>query len=142
MIDIENTATRAIQRMRAAYDRALSELNMTSRQFVVLRFFAASTGASQTDATVETGIDRSTMAEIITRLCDRGFLERERSKIDGRANHVFATTAGNKAIARAERIITNEDARLLAGLTEPNQRTLVTLLDRIGTVENGVHSHA
>lgn len=41
---IENKATRAIQRMRAAYDRALSDLNMTSRQLVVLRYFNRNPG--------------------------------------------------------------------------------------------------
>lgn len=132
---IENKATRAIQRMRAAYDRALSDLNMTSRQLVVLRYFNRNPGAHQGAAVTETGIDRSTLADIMARLDERGLVNRKRSKDDARANCVFVTAAGNKAVERADLIIASADERLLSGLSPQNCRVLETLLDRIGTEE-------
>lgn len=132
MIDIENKATRALQRMRAAYDQALAGLNITSRQFVVLRHFAEHPDTHQQAAVDETGIDRSTLAGVLDRLEERGLVLRKKSKDDARANCVSLTASGARAVERADKIIAGEDARLLAGLTEPNQRTLATLLDRIG----------
>lgn len=132
---IEQKATEALQRMRAAYDQALADLNMTSRQFVVLRFISAHPGATQAETATETSVDRSTLAEILTRLEERGLVVRIRSKLDARANHVHLTEAGKRAVDRADRIIAAEDEKLLAGLTPQNCRVLETLLDRIGTEE-------
>lgn len=129
---IEQKTTRALQRMRAAYDQALADLNMTSRQFVVLRYFKANPGAMQIDAVTETGIDRSTMTYVLVRLQGRGLVERIKSKDDRRANAIRLTAAGQKAVERADKIIAAEDERLLSGLTPQNCRVLETLLDRIG----------
>jgi len=136
MIDIENKATRALQRMRAAYDQALAGLNITSRQFVVLRHFAEHPDTHQQTAVDETGIDRSTLAGVLDRLEERGLVSRKKSKDDARANLVSLTAAGSRSVERANKIIAGEDARLMASLSEPNRRTLATLLDRIGADAN------
>jgi len=45
-----------------------------------------------------TGIDRSTLAEMVRRMLERGLLSRERTEKDARANAVAITGSGRKAL--------------------------------------------
>ena len=79
-----------------------------------------------------TGIDRSTVAGIVSRLLRKGLLERRRSPIDGRAYCVKLSKRGIKAVAGADRLYTRIEKKLLSSLpsTEANQfvSTLKTIL--------------
>ena len=61
---------------------------VTQRQYAVLAAVAEHEGLTQTDLVRATGIDRSTLADMIARMISKGYLARERSATDGRANTV------------------------------------------------------
>lgn len=92
-------------------------LDITPRQYAVLATIsAAPLPPSQTYLVNESGVDRSTLADIVRRLVKTGHIQRRRNKIDARAYELSLTKAGHSAVAAgaaaaslAERAI---DARL------------------------------
>lgn len=102
-----------------AAEMAGSEL--TPRQFAVLSMLAEHPNASQTEIVNHTGIDRSTLADIVKRLVDRGLLARRRSKFDARAYSVRLTAAGTSALAATAPIVARVEERLLYAVA-PSQR--------------------
>ena len=91
---------RATQLADAAFMRHLPpEANLTPRQLAVLEAVAANNGLSQTDIMAETGIDRSSIAELVKRLIKHGCLQRRRTGRDARIYAVKITPAGRKLIA-------------------------------------------
>lgn len=93
---------RALQRALDIYAETAGPTAVTQRQFAVLAAVAAREGLTQADLVRSTGIDRSTLAELVARMLGKGLLARERSGVDGRANTVTLTDKGRTALAEAE----------------------------------------
>jgi DNA-binding MarR family transcriptional regulator len=114
------------------YSNESSDRDLTLRQLAILTAISQQEDLSQTDLVTMTGIDRSTVAGIVSRLIRKGLLERRRSPLDGRAYCVRLSKRGSKAIAGADRLYTRIEKKLLAGLppTEAHQfvSTLKTIL--------------
>ena len=69
---------------------------------------------SQTQLAKLTGIDRSTLAELVARLLDQGYLQRRRTKDDGRTNALRRHRPGgrlSKPLSRAPMKSTRTDVR-------------------------------
>jgi DNA-binding MarR family transcriptional regulator len=74
----------------------------SQRQIAVLRAVDEFGRApSQTDIVERTGIDRSTLADIVRRLLKKDLLQRRRTKEDARAYAVTLTADGKRALADA-----------------------------------------
>lgn len=104
---------------------------LTPRQFAVLKAVAGSKEPSQTVLVDQTGIDRSTLADIVRRLVERGLLSRQRAKHDARAYIVRITSSGQAAIRRAEPAARKTDDRLLAALSASERTAFLKALTRI-----------
>ncbi|WP_091735558.1 MarR family winged helix-turn-helix transcriptional regulator [Phenylobacterium immobile] len=104
---------RALQVALDIYGQELGAEAITQRQFAVLSAAAAQEGATQADLVRATGIDRSTLADMAARMISKGFLARERSVLDGRANTIRITDAGRAALLDAAPKVAAADARLL-----------------------------
>ena len=87
---------------------------LTQRQFAVLSAVAENEGLTQTDLVRATGIDRSTLADLVARMIGKGLLERERSTTDGRANTVRLAPAGREALEAARPRVDAADKRILS----------------------------
>jgi DNA-binding MarR family transcriptional regulator len=94
---------------------------LTPRQFAVLMAVAEEEGLAQTGLVERTGIDRSTLADIVGRLLARGFIQRRRTKEDARAYAIKLTAQGFKVLREAQPVAQAADARLLAKLP-PSRR--------------------
>jgi DNA-binding MarR family transcriptional regulator len=94
---------------------------VTQRQFAVLAAAAEHEGLTQTDLVRATGIDRSTLADMIARMIAKAYLARERSTTDGRANTVRLTDTGRAILDEAAPRVGAADARIL-GLLAANKR--------------------
>ena len=90
--------------------------DLTPRQYAVLVTVAYNEGLSQTDLVERTGIDRSTLADIVRRMLKKGLLQRRRTKEDARAYAVKLTEDGMKVLKGAEPLARKVDDRLLAAL--------------------------
>ncbi len=93
---------RALQRALDIYAETAGPTAVTQRQFAVLSAVYAREGLTQADLVRSTGIDRSTLAELVARMMGKGLIARERSNEDGRANTVTLTEKGKLALVEAE----------------------------------------
>jgi len=113
----------------------MSEGGLTPRQFAILFTVGQNEGLSQTNLVERTGIDRSTLADIIRRLLKKGLLQRRRTKEDARAYVVRLTASGQSAIKKAEPAARKTDERLLSVLSATERNNFLKALQRIVTVD-------
>lgn len=122
---------RVLQRAVGIYAEEMGSEPLTQRQFAVLTAAAGIENPSQTDLVGLTGIDRSTLAELVARMIDKGLLQRERSADDGRAKTVRLTQAGLAALDRARPRVKATDKRILSLLPKPKRDGFLKLLARL-----------
>ncbi len=115
---------RALQLALDIYADEQGEGGVTQRQYAVLAAVEAYEGLTQTDLVRTTGIDRSTLADMVARMIVKGLLERQRSTADARANAVSLTQAGRVALAEAKPKMAAADARLLRLLSSAKREAL------------------
>lgn len=96
------------------FDAETRGSDLTPRQLTVLIAADAHDGASQTALVNATGIDRSTLADIVARMIQRDLLARKRTESDARANAVRVTAKGARALKSALNAIRKVEKRLLA----------------------------
>jgi DNA-binding MarR family transcriptional regulator len=101
---------------------------LTQRQYTVLAAAGAADGVSQSDLVRATGIDRSTLADLVARMISKGLLERERSATDARANTVRLSDAGRAALNDGGRPAAQSDERLLELLPPKKRESFVKTL--------------
>jgi DNA-binding MarR family transcriptional regulator len=104
------------------YAREAGSSELTKQQFTVLAALEGNDGISQTALVETTGIDRSTLAEMVRRMLDKGLVTRERTEEDARANAVAISSAGRKAL-RVARNATDRAERALLEALPPSERT-------------------
>lgn len=109
----------------------MAGLDLTPRQFAVLITVSMNEGLSQTDLVMLTGIDRSTLADIVRRMLKKGLLQRRRTREDARAYAVKLTDEGIRILAAARPKVEAVDARILLALTSEQRSNLVADLKSI-----------
>jgi DNA-binding MarR family transcriptional regulator len=107
---------RANQHANDLYTNEQDSKILTQRQFAVLFAIDQKEGMSQTELVETTGIDRSTLADMIVRLQSKDFLARKRTEEDQRANSVKITAAGRRALKAALPAVLRSEARILETL--------------------------
>jgi DNA-binding MarR family transcriptional regulator len=101
---------------------------ITQRQFAVLTAVSRNEGLTQTDLVKATGIDRSTLADMVARMIGKGLLERERSASDARANTVRLTEQGRAELDGALPKVEAADKRILALLPGGKRDSFLNVL--------------
>lgn len=112
-----------------AHESGASEL--TKQQFTVLSALENNEGASQTALVEITGIDRSTLAEMVRRMLERGLLSRERTEADARANAIALTTTGRKALRSTRQAADRAEKALLEALPTSERSRFIKALGLI-----------
>jgi DNA-binding MarR family transcriptional regulator len=112
---------RVLQRALDFHTEAAGSSGLTQRQFAVLAAAGGADGLSQSELVRATGIDRSTLADLVARMLGKGLLQRERSASDARANTVRLSSAGRAALEKTATPAAAADAKLL-GLLAPKKR--------------------
>jgi MarR family transcriptional regulator, temperature-dependent positive regulator of motility len=90
--------------------------DLTPRQLAVLVTVSQNEGLSQTGLVDRTGIDRSTLADIVRRMQKKGLLQRRRTKEDARAYAVKLTDEGRRVLRVADPLAKRVDERILDAL--------------------------
>ncbi|MGL4396572.1 MAG: MarR family winged helix-turn-helix transcriptional regulator [Hyphomicrobium sp.] len=94
----------------------LGEGDLTPRQYAVLVTVSQNEGLSQTHLVDKTGIDRSTLADIVRRMLKKGLLQRRRTREDARAYAVKLSDEGWRVLKSADPLARKVDDRILAAL--------------------------
>jgi DNA-binding MarR family transcriptional regulator len=102
------------------FQAQMSDLNLTARQYVILVAAAHKSGSSQQDIIDRTGIDRSTVSQVVQTMIRKGLLKRRRTREDARAYAISLTPFGNDVLKASEPIVGRIDEALVAAL--PAQR--------------------
>lgn len=110
---------------------SVGEVGLTPRQFAVMSAIADTEEPSQTTLVDRTGIDRSTMADIVRRLTSRGLVQRRRTRRDARRYAVRLTDKGEGALRLAEPAARSTDERILAALAPTQREAFLRSLSRI-----------
>jgi DNA-binding MarR family transcriptional regulator len=134
---LERSATHLLHRAgQCAADMFSAEARrsgLTPRQFAVLMVVADEEGLTQTDLVERTGVDRSTLADIVARLLGRGLIQRRRAKDDARAYAIKLSPQGAKALREAQPGAAAADQKLLASLPPAKRQEFLESLNLIVT---------
>jgi len=113
------------------YAREAGAKELTKQQFTLLCALEQNDGASQTALVEITGIDRSTLAEMVRRMLEKGLLSRERTEEDQRANAVAISANGRKALRAARSAADRAERALLEMLAPPERQKFIKALTQI-----------
>lgn len=122
---------RAAQYANLIYMGEVGKSGLTQRQFTVLLAVDSNDGKSQTELVKVTGIDRSTLADLVARLLAQGYLQRKRTKDDGRTNAIRITAVGKKMLKMAQPGADEVDRHLM-GLLSASERK--AFIDNLGVL--------
>ncbi len=122
---------RASQLAEALFDRAAGGRVITARQLVVLNAIDDLENPSQTDICDASGIDRSTLAEIVKRLTTRRLISRKRSRTDARRYVLKLTPEGTALLTRFSPLLEQVNGEIAAILTTRQRNDLLATLTRL-----------
>jgi DNA-binding MarR family transcriptional regulator len=91
-------------------------------------------GLSQSEMVRLTGIDRSTMADLLARMIKQGHLERKKSTEDSRANLVSLTSEGLSVFAALKPVIRATDQALMALLPDTKRQGFLKALRKLSQI--------
>jgi DNA-binding MarR family transcriptional regulator len=135
---------RAVQYSVHCYNEEAGKSGLTHRQFTVLSAADAHDGKSQTALVRITGIDRSTLADLVARLMAQGYVQRRRSKEDARTNSVKLTPLGKKALKAAQGGADDVDKKLMSLLPAAERKSVLECMalvaaemDKIDSSDDG-----
>ncbi|MEU5952693.1 MarR family transcriptional regulator [Streptomyces sp. NPDC047525] len=115
---------------------------ITSPQFAVLNALVAEPGLDQRTVGERVGLDRSTIAEVISRLMRRELLDKVRDPQDGRRYLLHLTDEGK----RTHRKLTVRTARMnqvfLGPLSEEEQTLFFDLIQRVSDAAENLRNPA
>ena len=111
------------------FSKRAGDKGVTLRQFAVLAAIAEKPGQSQTDLVRATGVDRSTLADMISRMEKRGWVGRKQAADDARAKAVSLTAAGRRILAAATPHAAAADEMLLEALPRTRRDAFVKTLE-------------
>ena len=126
---------RAGQCAENLFQAEMGDRDLTPRQVAILMAVAEDEGANQTELAERTGIDRSTLADLVRRMQRKRLLQRHRKKGDARAYAVKLTDEGRRVLRTAEPLAKRVDERVLGAL--PNKQrdqfmgALVSIVDTL-----------
>ena len=119
---------RACQVADSVFNEEAGKTGLTTRQFAVLIAVADNRDISQTGLVQVTGIDRSTVAEIVKRLLRRGLIKRKRTRLDARAYAVRLTDEGEALLGEVEPAAHRAEERLRSAFNGHDVRALTEAL--------------
>src|SRR5215208_1920432 len=121
---------------------ALAPAGIDPREFLLMRFVAASEGRSQQALAEQLAIPPSRMVALVDRLEEAGLLERRPDAEDRRVRGLHLTGRGRGILERAGKIAIDYETQLCAGINREERELLIDLLQKLQegqTVLPGVH---
>ncbi len=122
------------QQFAAEKFESMGEVGITLRQFAVLAAVYEQEGCTQSELVKSTGIDRSTLADMVARMERNGFIERRQAKLDARAKAVHLTDQGREALDAAKPMVQRSDEAILSMLPKNRRRAFLGVLGLLANV--------
>ena len=122
---------RAGQCAEVLFTNETSKSDLTPRQYAVLVCVGQNPDVSQTGLVEQTGVDRSTLADVVRRLVKKGLLQRKRTKRDARMYAVRLTAKGQNTLNSVKPQATKVDHRILSVLRSDQRANFIDALGDI-----------
>jgi DNA-binding MarR family transcriptional regulator len=116
--------------------------SVTLRQFAVLAAIAESPGLSQSELVRTTGVDRSTLADMMNRMERRGWVNRTSSTLDARAYSVALAPAGVSLLAATTQHARAADAAILDLLPRGKRKAFLATLAKLSKLADAAAAKA
>ena len=133
---------RALQLALDIYAEELGGDGPTQRQFAVMEAVSVKEGLTQTDLVKATGIDRSTLADLVARMTAKGLLNRERSTLDARAKAVRLSAEGQALLDAARPKVEAADKRIMAMLPKAKRDGFLDILSDLAAAADAAPDQA
>lgn len=121
---------RATQLTDDLFDEVLKGSDLTPRQVFIMLAIARSAGISQTMISRATGVDRSTLTDVVSRLVRKGLVRRQRARSDARRYSLTLTKQGEELLGNAMPLLEEVDRRFLSSLPETESGEFMRLLGK------------
>ncbi len=128
---------RAQQRAVDLFAAEVGEDGPTPRQYAVLLSVHEHPGINQTDLVRLTGIDRSTLTEILRRMAAKRWLRRDRQAGDRRTNRLRILPEGETVLKAAFAPVERAQERILAPIPPADRPGVLRALARLAAIEGG-----
>lgn len=92
---------------------------------------ARDTPASQNDLAVQLDLEKSTVSRLVGHLEDRGWVERRRSELDGRALRLSLTSEGRRIAGQVAAARARKMATVLGAVPEDQREAVIKALDTL-----------
>jgi DNA-binding MarR family transcriptional regulator len=124
-------------RSRGAFAEALEDLGLKSQQFAVLSVMDAEPGLTQQALVKATGVDPSSMVQLLDGLEQAGWAQRRPHPTDRRKRAVYLTEDGRAILTRARRAATEVGEATFAPLAPEEREQLHALLRKLAGLAPG-----
>ncbi len=113
------------------HQRHPDDLRYNPHDFQTLAFLHVHPGARASDLGEALGVVPTTTSSVIDRLVRRGFVQKSRSKTDGRAVALSLTAEGQVAVERLQEVDKRNMNMMLNALDEGERQEILRLLCKI-----------
>lgn len=121
------------RQMQCLLDRAFEPSGLGYGNYAFLLVLRRQDGQTQEDLSSELGFDKGTTARSLKKLEQLGYIQRKRSKIDGRANQVFLTHKGQNVLPFVEQILADLMTEILGDMTAKERQIACSLIYRMAS---------
>jgi DNA-binding MarR family transcriptional regulator len=121
---------------------ALEPLGIGPREFLLMRFVAATDGQSQQALAERLGVPPSRMVAMVDHLEEAGLVERRPDPEDRRVRGLHLTRKGRGVLDKASKIAIDYETRLCSGINREEREQLIDLLQKLQASQThlrGVH---
>lgn len=113
------------------FAEALVPIGIEPKEFLLLRFVAASAGQSQQALAQRLGVPPSRMVALVDDLEERGLVERRLNPDDRRVRGLHLTEEGKATVERAAHVAVEYETKLCSSLEGSERDQLIDLLQKI-----------
>lgn len=110
--------------------------NVTPVQYGILTALSLSPWMDQTELGMQLGLDRTTTADVVKRLQDRGVIERRVNPADKRSRQARVTAEGLRIMGQLQTGMARAQQRLLEPLSPRNREVFMKLLSTLVDANN------
>ncbi len=119
------------QQADRAYSDSLRPLGLRPAEFRILSYIGQRSSCAQTDVATALASDPGNLGTTITRLCDQGWIAREREPLNQRRYALSLAPGGAHQLRRAQDAIAAAERDLVAAFTPEQSLTLRTMLAQL-----------
>ncbi len=123
--DVFQLLHRAEQRAKMLFAQETAGVDLTLRQTAILMSIKDGGKVIQSDIVQRTGIDRSTVTELMGRMDAKGLIARVRNRRDARAYLVTITPLGEDMLARVNSASVRAAENFIEAVPQANRRQFI-----------------